>query len=34
MFALRCISEIECFRNDPAFAAVYLNTILEDGDQE
>jgi DNA-binding phage protein len=25
---------IECFRNDPAFAAEYLNTVLEDGDQK
>jgi len=24
---------IESFRKDPAFAAEYLNTILEDGDQ-
>ena len=25
---------VESFRNDPAFAAEYLNTILEDGDQD
>ena len=25
---------IESFRKDPAFAAEYLNSILEDGDQE
>ncbi len=25
---------IESFRNDPAFAAEYLNAVLEDGDQE
>ena len=25
---------IESFRNDPAFAAEYLNTVLEEGDQE
>ena len=25
---------IESFRNDPKFAADYLNTILEEGDQE
>ena len=25
---------VESFRKDPAFAAEYLNTILEDGDQE
>jgi probable addiction module antidote protein len=25
---------VESFRNDPAFAAEYLNAILEDGDQE
>lgn len=25
---------IESFRNDPAFAAEYLNAILEDGDQD
>ena len=24
---------IESFRNDPAFAAEYLNAVLEDGDQ-
>jgi probable addiction module antidote protein len=24
---------IESFRNDPAFAAEYLNSVLEDGDQ-
>jgi probable addiction module antidote protein len=25
---------VESFRKDPAFAAEYLNSILEDGDQE
>lgn len=25
---------IESFRKDPAFAAEYLNTVLEEGDQE
>ena len=25
---------VESFRNDPAFAAEYLNTILEEGDQD
>jgi probable addiction module antidote protein len=25
---------IESFRNDPKFAAEYLNAVLEDGDQE
>ena len=25
---------VESFRNDPTFAAEYLNSILEDGDQE
>jgi probable addiction module antidote protein len=25
---------IESFRKDPAFAAEYLNSVLEDGDQE
>ena len=25
---------IETFRKDPKFAAEYLNTVLEDGDQE
>jgi len=25
---------VESFRKNPAFAAEYLNTILEDGDQE
>ena len=25
---------VETFRKDPAFAAEYLNSILEDGDQE
>ena len=25
---------IESFRNDPDYAAVYLNAVLEDGDQE
>ena len=25
---------VESFRNDPAFAAEYLNAILEEGDQD
>jgi DNA-binding phage protein len=25
---------VESFRKDPAFAAEYLNSVLEDGDQE
>ena len=28
------VATVESFRNDPAFAAEYLNAILEDGDQE
>jgi probable addiction module antidote protein len=27
-------ASIESFRRDPRFAAEYLNTVLEDGDQE
>ncbi len=27
-------AKVESFRNDPAYAAEYLNAVLEDGDQE
>ena len=28
------VATVESFRKDPAFAAEYLNSVLEDGDQE